>query len=438
MKRLFAILLVMSLAFGQMETAKKLKDAKESYLDAGVGYANIDGESYFMMNITPDLSFGKFGAGLNLELMFGGEDGFKFRKDAYENGAGWLRIIRYLRWGHKGDEVHLRVGTIDNGTLGNGFLMFHYTNEGDYDNRKIGAVIDLDFNDFGIETIYSNFGRPEIFGARAYYRPLVNMNMPVISTLEVGGTYLTDSYADPNGKTPSTIDNGDKLSMFGFDIGMYLAKTDMLKWKLYYDFGKISDYGSGSAIGTSFNFGAMDAINFHAKYERRILGDEFMPSVFGPLYELHKSTGSIKAALANMKGLSGNFFEVGTSLLNTFHFTGNWQKLDDPENMPKDATNETGTFYGELSVDADLPFEIAGRYVKTGIESISDLPGFNENSLAEVELGYQINTYLFLTTTYRWNWVEKDVLDGNGDKTGNTTFESQRRIIPKLSFRYNF
>lgn len=445
MKKMVIILMLIGFAFSQMSALKGDKKGEGSVLDMGIGYANVDGESYMMFNIAPDLSFGKFGVGLNLELMFGGDGGFKFRKDAYEGGAGWLRAIRYLRYGHKGEDVHARVGTIDNGTLGNGFLMFHYTNAADYDNRKIGAVLDLDFEDFGFESIYSNFGRPEIFGARAYYRPLVALDMPVISTLEAGLTYVSDSYANPNGiaKIARVGDTSvqyydDKLSMFGFDIGMYLMKTKSFQWKTYFDYGSISDYGSGTAIGTSFNFGLAEAINFNAKYERRNLGDEFLPSIFSTLYETQKSQIPFHAILAGQKEISGNFFEVGASLLNTFHFTGNWQNLDDVDVSIDPSANDNGVFYGEVLIDADMPFELSARYYKSGLETLGDLTGFNQNSLAEFEVGYQINTYLFLTTTYRFSWVEKDILDADDEPTGDTVFKEQKRIIPKVSFRYNF
>ena len=452
MKKLFIAFMLFCMAFTQMNSVQDMKNAHESVLDAGIGYARIDGQDYMMFNITPDLSFGKFGAGLNLELMFGGEDGFKFRKDAYEGGAGWLRAIRYLRWGQKGDEVFARVGTIDNGTLGNGFLMFHYTNEADYDNRKIGAILDLDFENYGFESIYSNFGRPEIFGARGYYRPLVQMDIPVISTLEAGLSYVADGYANPNGYLSydgtTAHDDFESLSTFGFDIGMYLLKNKTFTWKTYFDYGKITDFGSGTAIGTSMNFGALGAVNVYAKYERRSLGENFVASIFNPFYELNKSSfvgldnsnhkySTLYQILHSAEEVSGNFFEVGASLLNTFHFIGNWQKLDEPDHHGHDhdheGENKNGAFYGELLIDADLPFEISGRYVKTGIESISDLPGLNTNSLAELEIGYQLNTYLFLTTTYRFNWVEVE-----DENTGDVSFKEQKRVIPKLSFRYTF
>jgi hypothetical protein len=436
MKRLILVFFLTLILVGQdISSMGKKKD--KNAIDAGIGMTFIDGKSYTTFNISPDLSFGKWGFGLNVELMFDNAEGFEFRKDQYEGGAGWLRLIRYIRYGQKGSDVYARVGSIDNGVLGNGFLMNHYTNAADLDNQKIGLVLDLDFEDFGFESMYTNVNKPEILGFRGYYRPFSKLKIPVLSSLEIGGTYTTDLNSNPNKQiivsaTNDSTVNTNNIAMFGADLGLHLIKTDFFRWKVYYDFGKIVDYGSGQAIGTSMIVPKIGGLlEMGAKYERRMLGDEFAPVLFNTMYDKQKSQVSIHQYIASQKEISGNFFELSASLLNTVFLTGQWQKLDEPENT--EGKTENGTFFADLTVAADIPFELSGRFVKTGIDGLGDL-GLDEKALAEIELGYQINTFIFASFVYQYTWAED--LDEDGKGTGK--YKSQKRMIPQISFRYNF
>ena len=70
--------------------------------------------------------------------------------------------------------------------------MYLYNNSPSFDNRKIGLVTDIDFGDFGFESIYSSFGEAGVVGIRGYVRPLHYTSwrdIPIISNLELGLTY---------------------------------------------------------------------------------------------------------------------------------------------------------------------------------------------------------------------------------------------------------
>jgi hypothetical protein len=275
---LITLILFASLSAQNMSQIGSGED--KNVFEGGLGVASINGKTYTTFTLSPEFSFGKIGVGLNLELMFDNEGGFEFRDDMYKNGAGWLRVVRYVRYGRKGDGMFARLGTIDNGVLGNGFLMFHYNNASNYDERKIGLQFDYDFEDFGFETIYSNFGRPEIFGLRGYYRPLTESSIPILNTLELGATLITDSYNKKFNSADSTFSD-DNITAFGLDIGVMVLDYDYLKSKLYFDLGSISNHGSGSALGTSFIIPeVLGLFEFGAKYELRWLGDGFAPNLF--------------------------------------------------------------------------------------------------------------------------------------------------------------
>ena len=420
MKKLSILLIFIFAIYAQDISSIGQKDKNE--INSGLGLAWIDGEPYYSFSISPDLSFGNFGVGVNLELFFDKEG--ELRTDMYDSGASWLRIIRYIRYGYKGDTFYSRIGSIDNGMLGNGFLMFHYNNASNYDNRKMGLELDIDFEDFGFESIYTNFGRAEIFGLRGYYRPLAQMDIPVVKTVEVGVSYITDMNPNPNDTTGLKDEN---LSAFGIDIGFYPFKTDMFKWKVYFDYAKYADYGSGTALGTSFMMPNLLGGNLQLglKYERRLITDQFIPSLFNMSYELIREKTGGSNALDFAKSVNGNFGELAINIFNALIIKGNYFKPD--------GTSNQGVFFSDLSLpELSESFQFGARYSKINLDGVEGLFTLDENSVAEVEFGYALNSFLYLTTIYRVNWVAEE------DDLGNVEYKSQKTIIPQLSFKYSF
>ena len=92
----------------------------EGMLDGGVGMSWIDGQPNYTVRLRPELAFGKFGAGLDLNLEFNSHG---LRTENFNTASDYLAIIRYLRWGHKNDPLYIRVGALDMTTLGYGNLV---------------------------------------------------------------------------------------------------------------------------------------------------------------------------------------------------------------------------------------------------------------------------------------------------------------------------
>ena len=401
----------------------------------GVGLTKIDDQTYFSINFRPELAFGKFGIGLNVNLLYDTETGHIRSKD-WDTGYDYFRMIRYLRYGHKWDKVYARVGTLDAARLGHGFILNYYTNEASYDNRKIGLAFDLDFGRFGFETIASNLGRAELVGGRVYYRPLLGIvTVPIIKNFAVGATYTRDF--DPDAW--SGTDDG--VSVYGFDFELPIIKTQLLNTMLYFDWAQLNGYssienesrtfGSGRAIGVSTsidNLGGL--IDLSAKLERRWMGEEFVASFFDPFYEIYRyqeMNGNrqyktdLLIGLPDTKGVFGELY--GGLLGNKVRLLGNFIRLDDQERS------------GALHLAADAPDAVPtvaahATYDKIAIEKTGDVFTLDNNSVARVGLGYKIKPYLILYVDYIWTFVETE--------PGSKTYKPQERIEPKLVFVYNF
>ena len=94
MKPVYAILTSLILLSGLSAQSMFFEQGDESNFEAGLGVTNIDGKSYTTFSITPDITIGKFGIGLNIELLFDNSGGWSFRKTGWDDGAGVLRATR--------------------------------------------------------------------------------------------------------------------------------------------------------------------------------------------------------------------------------------------------------------------------------------------------------------------------------------------------------
>lgn len=430
------VLFLSSFLFAQ--DMRDFMDEEDNSINGGFGVTWIDGQSYTTFTIAPELALGKFGVGLNVELLFNNDEGFKFRKDAWEDGAGALRMIRYLRWGLKHDPLYIRVGSLQTATLGHGFILGYYSNESNYDKRKIGLVFDLDLNTFGIETMSSNMGRLEVVGSRLYFRPLVKTAIPILKNFEVGGSYVADF--DPDNRTATE----DGIDEWGVDIGLPIIKTKLFTSTIYADYAKINNFGDGKAFGVKAGLpGLLGLFGIYAKLEKRFLSDQFLPNYFNTLYEIDRKEKSadyykienpafydssltkkeyLKLFARKTEGIYG---ELAGHILGKIRLLGSYQHINNSTN--------SGILHLEAKSNELIPgVMLRYTYDKVGIESFDDARTLDYRSVAVGEIGYRAYQFIYVTLQYRWNWIK--VVD---DK-GKISYEPQERFQPSISFSMQF
>jgi len=405
----------------------------ENQLLGGIGLTKIDDQSYFSLGFRPELSFGKIGFGLNLNLLYNTDTG-EIRAKDWDSGYDYFRVLRYLRYGRKMDPFYGRVGTLDASRLGHGFIVNYYTNESNYDDRKLGFEFDLDLGHFGFETMTSNLGRAELMGVRGYYRPLYGSHLPILKNFAVGGTIARDF--DPD----NWVASDDGVSVFGLDMELPIIKTSVFNTMIYMDWAQINgfsslenttrDFGSGTAVGISAGLNNLLGLaEVQARVERRWLGEEFMPSFFDPFYELQRlqvigeEDYHRTDQLLGVKKTQGTFGELYGNLLgNKIRLLGSLSKLD---NEPSGGMH--------LAADATEAIPVIAAhatYDKIGIIKTKDVFTLDNRSVARVGLGYKIKPYLVLYMDYIWSFTETE--------PGSRIFKPQERVEPKVLFVYNF
>lgn len=300
----------------------------QTYNDNPTVYPN--GITYQSLSLTPDLSFGKIGVGLDLALNYnftGPNNSIHVRQEDWwpTNGATFQRVvaiylpkIAYVRWGEKGDPLFLKAGSFNDATLGSGFIM------GDYNNmlfmpteRHFGLQADVDgalfnFPYVGVETVIGNLAQWDVLGARVYARPLVNTPIPILNQLQVGLTVAADTnpyletLSAQNGLTASTV------AVFGIGAqAPVLYQKDIFSMIAYTDIADIQGKTWGSMAGVGgriiniFTWGA----------QLRLLGGGFIPTYFGPGYDTQRDLEYQSIQNPPAGTTFGGLVSVGTSLL---------------------------------------------------------------------------------------------------------------------------
>ena len=405
----------------------------------GLGMTMIDGKPYYLFHLMPELSFGKIGIGLDVNIRIG-EDG-KVRHEDFKDAYSYLRLIRYVRYGAKHEPWYARLGTLDYSNIGHGYIMYMYRNSASYDLRKIGVEFDADMKQVGFESMYSDIGGAGVLGLRGYARPLQFTDagaIPILGGLETGITFASDFNANANqtrgeGDVVGQVKRAQKggaLSIMGFDLGLPLLTHEMIRSTLYADYAKILNYGSGTTLGLNLQLRGIGIITVDAKYERRFVGDQFLPSYFNALYERERyevqdTLFKSKAQnLRNAVGYGGYFGELVVRVLNTFDIVGGYQ-------APLGRKNE-GTFHMELLTSDALPgILISGGYDKKNVGSIFKL---DNNSLLYAQVGYKPAPYIVVSMLYEWTFAEV-----RNDATGEVVgFKAQKRIEPRVGFIVHF
>ncbi len=394
-------------------------------LTGALGMTVIDDQSYITINLTPDIALGKFGLGLNINLLYNTENG-AIRHEDWDENYDWARLIRYVRYGRKGNKFYSKVGTLDHARLGHGFIMNYYTNEASYDERKIGLVFDMDFGTAGFETVTNNLGRFEVFGIRGYVRPLQRvLDIPIIKNLTFGTTYVMDVDPDENRNTH------DGVFEYGWDVELPLITLPMFRTYTYYDWAKIANFGSGSAVGIAADLQLIAGVaEVTARLERRLLGKEFIPSYFNAFYEINRyrplEGGDIYRLDATLPTIQdetkGTFGELAGHILNTITLVGNFQRLDGEKN--------SGVMHLAAETKQNIPtIALQATYDKIGIETLNNAFTLDDQSMARVGIGYKVKPYLLLFLDYIYTF------QFNEEKN---KYEAQKRYSPRVAFVYNF
>lgn len=284
-------------------------------------------ETWNNLGFKPDLSIGPFGVGfdftLRFKLMPDNDTAFEaypgdWVPDYEDSGKSFLDLylpkIMYVRYGHRGDPLFVKLGSIDDLTLGSGFLVGNYSNTRFLPELRIfGLNVGLDgqlfdFPYVGVEALTGNLARFDVFGTRLFVRPLIGSSIPILKDMQVGATVAVDrnpgTYVLPDPVL-------DQVAVGGTDIFVPLVKSELFPLAAFMELGFQPKGRRGFMIGAGGR--ALGFITYGAQL--RLLGAGFIPVYFDANYDLYRADkAEFMATEPTGDAFAGWLAKAGTSL----------------------------------------------------------------------------------------------------------------------------
>lgn len=298
-------------------------------LPSGTGGAS---EAWTRLAFKPDFSFGKIGIGLDLSLRFklypnesdaiavyGGD----WIPDYEGNGKTFLDVylpkFLYVRYGLKAsDPLFVKLGSIDDLSLGDGFIMSEYSNMKFMpETRFFGLDLGLDgqlfqFPYVGFELVTGNLASFDVMGARVYGRPLIDLSTPIIKGLQVGATVVLDKNAYRYDSSKAGVE-ADPLAVYGADLYLPILTGKVFPLAAFSDLAFEPNHSVGAMVGAGGRL--ISLISYGAQL--RLLEDGFIPSYFDSNYDLYRSAKYDYMSSSNSDGsfYAGWYGSLGCNLL---------------------------------------------------------------------------------------------------------------------------
>ncbi|MCB9357099.1 MAG: hypothetical protein H6508_04125 [Calditrichaeota bacterium] len=362
-----------------------------------IGMVIINGKLYQQFGLRPDVPLGKWGVGLDLTLRVDEEGNLK--EDEWDEPEDAIEKIYYIRYGAPGDPLYLRVGALDNVTIGYGIIMHRYANTIQYPEiKRVGAYVEGEYGKGGLLSFqgmtnnFREFDQPGVVAGRLAIRPPIKFSPVFGATIGMDGNQyagLQDSDNDgvpnrldlfgdiddrqrvqdiENLLTPEEIaqliewgnlpdiyrikrlgdyrDRTDEVVLTGIDAGIPVAKAKNFSLWGYAQAAQAHDYGWGWAFpGARSVIGPVEIGLEYRRYEKEFIGDYFDYS-----YELERaqvvgdSTYQTKESGLNGLGKAEGIYGDLTLSLTDIGYVYAWALDMHGPNYPSGKT-----FYGEAA-----------------------------------------------------------------------------------------
>ena len=285
-------------------------------------------ETWTRFGFQPDLSYGKVGIGFDLTFHF---MLYKTQDTAFTlypgdwvpnyNGNGktvfdvYLPKIMYVRYGLKGeDPFFAKLGSINDLSLGNGFIMSNYSNMLFLPQQRIfGLDLGLDGSLFnfpfvGLEALTGNLAQLDVVGGRVFARPLVSTSIPILKNMQVGATIVADTNPDLYSTTGAAAKT---IAAYGADIAVPILGGKVFPLVAFTDLAIDPNQTTGWMIG----FGGRLISVFTYGAQLRVLQNGFIPSYFDANYDIFRAK---KYVFMQLTPSTGTYYgwnaSLGTSL----------------------------------------------------------------------------------------------------------------------------
>jgi len=246
--------------------------------------------------------------------------------------------IKYIEWGQQRDPFFLKVGNLNDITIGHGLIMRNFANDADFPAvRRVGFNFGADFGGFGMEAMVNDVRLdppPDIVGGRIYIRPVKGfkaaLGLSTVVDLEPakdwnGGAALVGDpiFVNPGIDLDLPFVESDFFSLVAFADGAAMVPyfrsvpTDPSYAGIAQGFATSAIYDPASTLmvknwGVAAGlFGNLIIKDFTWRVEFRDYTGSFLPQFYGAGYERARST-QVANVLAYLKDPAAALYQTPT------------------------------------------------------------------------------------------------------------------------------
>jgi hypothetical protein len=350
-----------------------------------------------------------------------------FRTEDWDSPAEYMRFVRSVEYGIPYGGVYLRGGELIDVRLGHRTIVDSYNNTVSVDHFQWGLQAATNTVYGGAELLVDNVAGPQLVGTRLYARPLAfvqesgfgrrfatgasivgDWRAPAELTTNVDGTYARDDEGN------FIVERDRAAAIAGLDVELTAVSTEKVTVTPYSDANFHLSRGAGWHTGVFAGFEPTEQLVIDTRAELRWLGANYMPSYFGPLYEVERfvfrAPESTPTALTKLQWLRtdqederrfGWLLEAGFNLGRYLHVAASWEDEKGPDNS---------TAWLRVSVPAISRVKFGAWWINSHFEGIGGFFDI-ETAMAVAEAQVMLTDWLFVTGQANRRWQ----LDGDGN-----------------------
>lgn len=331
----------------------------------------------------------------------------RLRVEDYDTFHDFGRILKYVTYGRKEDQIYISAGQRYASSIGHGAITRRYSPSINIDYPRASAQVDM-YNDYGgFELMTNDLLEWNQLSGLAFFKPLSffkpqNLMAKTFSIGVTGGLDWRAPFQLSNDASRSRVAaDGRPLTtsfkpagLIGFDAEMKIVKTENVDLKPYLDYSMLIGGEGGFTAGLlgRFNVAAKEIIHaFRLVVEARFLGNKYAPSYFDTFYEVDRFAYLNRDYRTDTSVGPGNYIPKQRYILENglkdrfgYYVEGSWGvrnvvglTLAVEGNSASPAVN----FVAHVEVPVLSFVQVFGSYYLRGVESWTELGTPNGNKV---------------------------------------------------------
>lgn len=216
------------------------------------------------------------------------------RTEDWDDPGDFFRLVRFVQYGEPHQALHLRTGELGAIILGHATIANGYLNSVTVGDFNPGITTGANTAYGGLQLFLDDVTRPAVFGLRGHVRPWGFGERGFAHRVAFGASVVSDFTApllvkagDPVRGQPLVAER-TSFAVAGVDAELTALDTGRFELLTYADVNFA--LGLGGHLGATFRVAFDEHWTASLRAEGRLLGSEYIPDYFGPLYQIERAS----------------------------------------------------------------------------------------------------------------------------------------------------